>query len=254
MDVYEPRVIDNINKGDNGLSGSRTFEWIVTPQVQGEYDMPDFDYIYFDPATGQYVTKKCNKIHIKVGKPLHSAASKSDVKMLNSDIHHIRKTTRLHNIDNKTPLMFWILLALPIVASAVVIAIARRRQDIASDEASMRLQRATKLARKRLRNAERYLDDGNDEKFYEEIYKALWGGIADKFNIQQSLLSADTIRQHLADKQVDEALQQQILSTLSDVDFARFAPGDSSAKKQNIYNEAMNTITRIAAIKIKVKR
>lgn len=255
MEVYEPRVIDNINKGDNGLSGSRTFEWIVTPQTQGEYDMPDFDYVYFDPVSGQYITKKCNKIHIKVDKPLHNSSAKSDVKILNSDIHHISKQTKLNNINNhKAPALFWILTILPALAAALIVIIARRQQDIVSDEASMRLQRATKLARKRLRNAERHLNDGDDERFYEEIYKALWGGIADKFNIQQSLLSSDTIRQHLSDKHVDETLQQDILATLADVDFARFAPGDSSTKKQNIYNKAMSTITQIAAIKTKVER
>ena len=255
MEVYEPRVIDNINKGDNGLSGSRTFEWIVTPQTQGEYDMPDFDYVYFDPISGQYITKKCNKIHIKVDKPLHNSSAKSDVKILNSDIHHISKQTKLNNINNhKAPALFWILTILPALATALIVIFARRQQDIVSDEASMRLQRATKLARKRLRNAERHLNDGDDERFYEEIYKALWGGIADKFNIQQSLLSSDTIRQHLSDKHVDETLQQDILATLADVDFARFAPGDSSTKKQNIYNKAMNTITQIAAIKTKVER
>lgn len=255
MEVYEPRVIDNINKGDNGLSGSRTFEWIVTPQTQGEYDMPDFDYVYFDPVSGQYITKKCNKIHIKVDKPLHNSSAKSDVKILNSDIHHISKQTKLNNINNhKAPVLFWILTILPALAAALIVIFARRQQDIVSDEASMRLQRATKLARKRLRNAERHLNDGDDERFYEEIYKALWGGIADKFNIQQSLLSSDTIRQHLSDKHVDETLQQDILATLADVDFARFAPGDSSTKKQNIYNKAMNTITQIAAIKTKLER
>ena len=255
MEVYEPRIIDNINKGDNGLSGSRTFEWIVTPQTQGEYDMPDFDYVYFDPVSGQYITKKCNKIHIKVDKPLHNSSAKSDVKILNSDIHHISKQTKLNNINNhKAPVLFWILTILPALAAALIVIIARRQQDIVSDEASMRLQRATKLARKRLRNAERHLNDGDDERFYEEIYKALWGGIADKFNIQQSLLSSDTIRQHLSDKHVDETLQQDILATLADVDFARFAPGDSSTKKQNIYNKAMSTITQIAAIKTKVER
>ena len=255
MEVYEPRVIDNINKGDNGLSGSRTFEWIVTPQTQGEYDMPDFNYVYFDPVSGQYITKKCNKIHIKVDKPLHNSSAKSDVKILNSDIHHISKQTKLNNINNhKAPVLFWILTILPALAAALIVIIARRQQDIVSDEASMRLQRATKLARKRLRNAERHLNDGDDERFYEEIYKALWGGIADKFNIQQSLLSSDTIRQHLSDKHVDETLQQDILATLADVDFARFAPGDSSTKKQNIYNKAMSTITQIAAIKTKVER
>lgn len=249
MEVYEPRVIDNINKGDNGLSGSRTFEWIVTPQVQGEYDMPAFDYVYFDPAAAHYVTRQCNPIHIKVSKALHSASSKSDVKELNSDIHHIRKEARLRPIGGGVPVLFCILLILPVIAAMVVVVLVRKQQTIEGDEESMRLQRATKLARKRLRNAERHLHDGNDEQFYEEIYKALWGGIADKFNIQQSLLSSDTIQQHLAAKQVDDSLQQRILQTLADVDFARFAPGDSSTKKQTIYDEAMLTIAEIAKIR-----
>ena len=181
------------------------------------------------------------------------STAKSDIKLLNSDIHHIQKHTRLRPIDSngKASPLFWILLVIPALAVSAIIILARRQQTIEGDEASMRLQRATKLAKKRLRNAERHLHAGDDNLFYEEIYKALWGGIADKFNIQQSLLSSDTIRRHLEEKAVDQTLQQQILKTLEDVDFARFAPGDSSAKKQSIYNEAMDTITNIAAIKNK---
>ncbi len=255
LDVYEPRVVDNIVKGDNGLSGSRTFEWIVTPQTQGEYEIPALEYVYFDPSSGQYVTLHGDAVKLKVAKGEHSN-SKSDVALLNSDIHHIQKEAHLVPIgSNAHPgFWFWLLMALPLVAALAIVLWARRQQEIAGDEGSMRLQRATKLARKRLRNAERHLNDGNDEKFYEEIYKALWGGISDKFNIQLSLLSTETIRQHLAEKQVDEALQQRILQTLNDVDFARFAPGDSSTKKQTIYNEAMNTIMQIGAIKIKDPR
>ena len=251
MEVYEPKVIDNINKGDNGLSGSRTFEWIITPQTQGEYEIPAFDYVYFDPVTGQYVKKQCNPIAIKVSKPLHTTTSKSDVEELNSDIHYIQKKENLkHKSEDGASPLFWTLLLFPVVVAITVILVVRHRQNINEDEASMRLQRATKLAKKRLRNAERHLNDGNDEQFYEEIYKALWGGIADKFNIQQSLLSSETIRRHLDDKKVDEALKESILQTLNDVDFARFAPGDSSTKKQTIFNEAMNTITKIGAIKV----
>lgn len=254
LDVYEPRVVDKINKGDNGLSGSRTFEWVVTPQTQGDYEIPALDYVYFNPASGSYTTVHGDAIQIKVGKG-DSHGSKSDVKVLNSDIHHIQKNGHLRHHDSARPtLWFWILMVIPIVIAIAVILWARRQQEIAGDEGSMRLQRATKLARKRLRMAERHLHSGNDELFYEEIYKALWGGISDKFNIPLASLSSETIRQHLAEKQVDEALQQRILQTLSDVDFARFAPGDSSSKKQNIYDEAMNTIMQIGVIKVKDPR
>ena len=33
--------------------------------------------------------------------------------------------------------------------------------------------------------------------------------------------------------------------TLNDVDFARFAPGDSASKKQTIYDEALQTIVQL---------
>lgn len=252
LDVYEPRVVDNIVKGDGGLSGSRTFEWIVTPQTQGNYEIPALNYVYFDPSSGQYVTLHGDAVKLKVAKGDNSH-QKSDVAELNSDIHHIEKHSHFSPLGSNAHagFWFWLLMLVPLVAAIVVVAWVRRQQAIAGDEGSMRLQRATKLARKRLRNAERHLHDGNDERFYEEIYKALWGGISDKFNIQLSLLSSDTIRRHMADKQVDEGLQQRILQTLADVDFARFAPGDSSAKKQSIYDEAMETIMQISAIKMK---
>lgn len=251
LEVYEPRIEDNINKGDNGLSGSRTFEWIIIPQTQGEYDIPALDYIYFDPNLGQYITRHCDPIHIKVAKGT-SSTSKSDVKELNSDIHHIKKQTHLRDSGSSAHAgwPFWLLIIIPALGTTAVVLWMRRQQKIAGDEGSMKLQRATKLAKKRLRNAERYLNAGDDERFYEEIYKALWGCIADKFNIQLSLLSAETVKSQLEQKKVNEALKERILQTLTDVDFARFAPGDSSTKKQTIYDEAMNTIMQIGAIKV----
>jgi hypothetical protein len=35
------------------------------------------------------------------------------------------------------------------------------------------------------------------------------------------------------------------MKTLQDVDFARFAPGDATAKKQQIYDEALEMIVMI---------
>lgn len=252
LEIYEPRIEDKITKGDNGLSGSRTFEWIIIPQTQGNYEIPQLDYVYFDPSTGQYVTRHTNAIRLKVAKGSGNAGNKSDVKELNSDIHHIKKSTSLRNHgDNASAGWFyWLLAALITLGSALAVILVRRQQKIAGDEGSMKLQRATKLAKKRLHNAERYLNAGDDNRFYEEIYKALWGCIADKFNIQLSLLSSETVKSQLEQKQVSDELKGRIMQTLADVDFARFAPGDSSTKKQSIYQEAMETIMQIGAIKV----
>jgi hypothetical protein len=46
-------------------------------------------------------------------------------------------------------------------------------------------------------------------------------------------------------KNVDASIVEKILKTLGDVNFARFAPGDSSTKKQGIYEQALQMILDI---------
>ena len=101
------------------------------------------------------------------------------------------------------------------------------------------------MARRRLKSAAALLHTDNDNRFYEEIYKAIWGCLADKYNIELSRLSSDTVRQCLAEKQVPDEQQARILHTLQQVDMARFAPGDASTRKQEIYDEALQMIVMI---------
>ena len=56
FEVYDPQIEDNINKGDNGVSGNRSYEWVLIPRSQGKFTIPAYRFIYFDPSTAQYVT------------------------------------------------------------------------------------------------------------------------------------------------------------------------------------------------------
>ena len=78
-----------------------------------------------------------------------------------------------------------------------------------------------------------------------EIYQAIWGYVSDKFAIPLSKLSGDTIQSCLEERKVDASIVEKILKTLADVDFARFAPGDSSTKKNAIYEQALQMILDI---------
>lgn len=253
FEVYDPQINDNINRSTNGISGSRTFEWILIPRSQGDYEIPEVSFVFFDPNTGHYVTKRLPAIplHIDKGDPKsmkNVTSNKSDVKLLNSDINYIQTSTSglipLGQRDS-FPWWFWFLLVLILAATAAGILFGRRRQAQQQDIAGMRLRRATKMARKRLKTAAAYLHSGDDNRFYEEIYKAIWGCLADKYNIQLSRLSSDTVRDCLAEKQVPEEQQQRILQTLQKVDFARFAPGDAASRKQEIFDEALQMIVMI---------
>jgi hypothetical protein len=249
FDVYEPKVIDNISRTDAGVSGSRTFEWVLIPQSKGNYEIPALHYVYFNPGSGKYETQDRPAIAIKVDKGDPSAKNltsggQNDVKLLNSDINHIKMKAHLHPAGHETniSILQWVILGLLVLLTIVAVIVGRKQQALQADEKGMRLRRATKLAKKRLRVAEKYLHEGDDNKFYEEIYKALWGCLSDKYGIELSQLSRDTVEAKLQEKQVAAEQHDHIMHTIEDVDYARFAPGDPSTKKQQIYDEVIATI------------
>ena len=248
FEVYDPQIDDNLKKGDGGISGSRTFEWVLIPRSQGSYTIPAFNFVYFDPATGHYVTKHVEAQEIEVAKgsaqSLALTSSKDDVRLLNSDINYIIPTGRVQPIK-RTEHAGWpfFIVLLAIVAAAVgAIVGGRIQQSKSQDVAGMRMKRATRMARKRLKKAAAFLGSGDSNRFYEEIYKAIWGCLADKYNIELSQLNRDSVNACLNDKQVPADQQAQIMKVLQDVDLARFAPGNADAQKQSVYNEALMMI------------
>ena len=253
FEVYDPQIDDKISRSNSGISGSRTFEWVLIPRSQGDYEIPAFDFAYFDPATGKYATSHVDAIsvHINKGDPnamKNVTSNKSNVKLLNSDINYIQTgATHFETLNQKHGVewWFWTFLVLILGGAIVAILLGRRYQAQQQDIAGVRLRRATKEARKRLKKAAAHLYTGDDNSFYEEIYKAIWGCLADKYNIELSRLSSDTVHDCLVEKSVPEEQQQRIMKTLQDVDFARFAPGDAATKKQQIYDEALEMIVMI---------
>ena len=253
FEVYDPQIDDKISRTNSGISGSRTFEWVLIPRSQGDYEIPAFDFAYFDPSTGKYVTSHVDAIsvHINKGDPnamKNVTSNKSNVKLLNSDINYIQTgATHFETLNQKHGVewWFWTFLVLILGDAIVAILLGRKYQAQQQDIAGVRLRRATKEARKRLKKAAAHLYTGDDNSFYEEIYKAIWGCLADKYNIELSRLSSDTVHDCLVEKSVPEEQQQRIMKTLQDVDFARFAPGDAATKKQQIYDEALEMIVMI---------
>ncbi len=247
FEVYDPQIEDNITKGDNGVSGSRTYEWVLIPRSQGKYTIPAYRFVFFDPSSSQYVTLTVNAQELEVEKGKATVAVKDDVQLLNSDINYIHPITKLSPAKevSVTSPIYIILFVLIVILTFVAVKMGQRRQAANQDIAGMRMKRATRMARKRLKKAEAFLGSGDTNRFYEEIYRAIWGCLSDKYNIELSQLNRDTVSACLTDKQVPEEQQERIMKVLQDVDFARFAPGDAEAQKQTIYDEALQMIAEL---------
>ncbi len=251
FEVYDPQIEDNIKKGADGISGSRTYEWVLIPRSKGEYTIPAFNFIYFDPESGQYITKRipAQLVHVEKGdaRGMANASSKDDVQLLNRDINYIHPLSTLKAAKDKDTAgtTFFIFTALIIATVVGYIIFANKRKASEQDIAGMRMKRATRMAQKRLKKAAAFLGSGDTNRFYEEIYRAIWGCLADKYSIPLANLNRDTVSACLNDKQVPETQQKRIMQVLQDVDMARFAPIDPEAQKQNIYTEALIMIAEL---------
>lgn len=253
FEVYDPRITDNITASQAGVSGSRTFEYLVIPRNPGDFTIKSSRFAFFDIESGTYKTLNSPDFRIKVEKGTGNEANmfagssnKEDFKYIGTDIRFIKTSPlKLRSVNSyflSHPL-FPLWLAIPPVLLAAFMLIWRNELRKRNNLALMRNRKATRVARKRLKAAEQFLKQKNQDAFWAEVSNALWGYISDKFNIPGSTLSMDSVNQALKNKNVDEELITQFISTLNNCEFARFAPGDKSLAMDKLYREAIEVIT-----------
>ncbi len=256
FEVYDPEVKNNIKSDASGVSGIRTFEYLVIPRNPGSYLIKPVQFAYFDINKRQYVSTITPEYKINVSKGDGSAAnivyngsaSQEDIKYIGKDIRHIKLAPyELRPVGSFffRSNMFFVLLFLPFVLFVLILIIWRKNLERRSNVALMKNRKATKVSRKRLQAAAVYLKEAKENEFYVEISKALWGYLSDKFTIPRSELSIENIQDRLTKKSVNEEIINQFIETLNNTEFARFSPGNKSENMENIYNEALSLIIKI---------
>jgi hypothetical protein len=251
IDVQEPNIKDNIKTSPTGISGSRTFEYVLIPRSAGKFTIPAASFSYFDKGKNCYVTLSTNKMEITVEKGKDGAAyartsNKKDLQVMGTDIRHIKTNAALHKTEQPffLSLAYWIGLLLPIFLLIVIIVLLRKRIENQKNKMAVKDKRASKLARKRLNKAEKLLKNKQDTDFYIEISQALWGYVCDKFRIPLGQLSLDTAAQKLKERSMDEASINEFLETLNHCEQVRFAP-TSEITPEKMYERTFNFITKI---------
>lgn len=256
FEVYDPKISTNIRKGNSGVSGYKIFEYTLIPRSAGIYDIPSASFNFFNPKLKSYVHKTTDAYKIQVEKGNLATSSnmtfagdnKEDIRYIGEDIRYlISYPYKLQLIGSHFfgSTLFYIFLFLPFVLVLLIVIIWRKEIKKRSNEGLMKNKQATKLAKKRLKKANGFLKAGNDQDFYVELSQALWGYIADKFNIRLSVLSIETVHDYLAEKKVSEELINEFTQTLNDCEFARFAPGDKDVAMDNVYKEGLHIISKI---------
>jgi hypothetical protein len=64
--VYPPQVKSDLQSKPTGISGSRTWEYVVVPQTAGTLEIPALAFSHFDPASGRMVKSETAPLPLRV--------------------------------------------------------------------------------------------------------------------------------------------------------------------------------------------
>ena len=255
LETYTPKVIDNISVSGAGISGSRTFEYLLIPRSGGEFKINPITFSFYNPTTRNYENQSTEPYSLNVEKGAEGQQGtavnmviREDVQYIGSDIRFIKSDIYpLHAINYSffSSDLFLILILLPVFLFLLFIIIWRRQIKLNNNTALVKNRKANKIARNKLKMASKYMSESKHDLFYDEVSTAMWGYLNYKFNIPFSDLSKETVNSTFSQQNISSELADLFINVLDECEFARFAPGDKTHTMDKIYKEAIDIILKI---------
>jgi len=202
FEVFDAEVEDNIAITARGESGSRTFKFVAIPRAPGDYKLPSFEAVTFDPLTATHVTRRAPALSLHVrkdggtgttGSPGMTFTHQQDVQVLNQDVRHIL-TAPSHFYPRARPAWatwaFGLAFAVSPLAFAGAAATRRRKQQEAHDRKGTRRKRALRDLQAQLKKT--------SPMTIEALGEAMEQYLLAKLGWEPSQLTRDAVREHLA--------------------------------------------------------
>lgn len=251
FEQFTPKTDYRTRVAGNTVTGTMEAEYTIVPQSVGKFNIPAQKFVYFDPTARKYVTLDAAGFQLDIAKGSGTTISNEqrEIEAKNTDILHIRPG--VNNLSREyNPIIFswiyWTVAGVLLLALVLAMLIYGRQARLNADVVGRRTARASKVARKRLRAAEKLMHSHQPEKFYEEMLRAMWGYISDKLQMPASMLTRQNISEKLSEKGVTPETADRLIGVLDQCEMARYTPDASSdASVEALYNEATSTINEL---------
>lgn len=259
FEVYDPTVTNALNASGNGLTGIRTIEYMAIPRYEGSYTIPPIEFSYFDISSNSYkiLTTPEYNLQVAKGEPGGTSANnffnQQDVKV-EQDIRFLKTGEPDYKSISDFfvgSFIYWLWYIIPLLILVIFYIVDRKNARENANIALKRNRKANTMAIKRLKLALKYLKEQNKERFYDEVLRAIWGYFSDKLSIPVANLSKYNIETELSKNGISDELIERFMNILGTCEFARYAPAESDAEMDSIYN---NTIDAIGEMENRLKR
>ena len=250
FDVYNPKVQDKTEVTESGVRGQMIYDYTFVPRKVGDYEIPALVLTYFDPVSESYKSDstKVMKIHVNKGNKSDEEYQRS-INLQKSDIRDLHVTdTQLVRPDDAFwwgSWWYWLLYAALVIMTLIVFSVIKHYIHVNADVVSRKRRKAGKMAVRKMKKAKSFMQANQRGEFYTEVSRALYGYIANKYNIGTADLNRSRIETELTEMGVEESVVQSFIKIIDECDFAQYAPSDQVMNMKEMYDVAVNTIVDI---------
>ena len=257
FELYEVKSEEKIQNSASGSVGYRRFDYPFIVRAEGEYEIAPVEFSYFDLDKQSYVTLSTPASTIVVT-PDKSVAStpqqvavgikREEVRLLGEDIRFIKLgSPLLRSVVAPFALspLYWLIIVVLVLMAVVAYFAVRKYIRDNRNVVLVKGKRANKMAVKRFRIAEKYMREGDRRAFYEEMLRAMWGYLGDKFNIPVADLTREVVRQELS-RRGASVEAETIIAVIARCEEAQYSPV-ASVDMTEIYEEGVDAVSKISS-------
>ena len=248
FDKYDPKVTDKTSLTSNGLEGNMIYDFLAVPRNPGNYKIPAVEFTYFDTTSKSYKTIKTQPFDITVEKGDGTSDSEDFIELKNQDIRQIKAGEAKVAAPDAFffgSLKYLLVIGIILLLFLALLLMFRKRAIDNANVVMMKGKKANKVATNRLQVAKSLMLGNRPSEFYDEVLRALWGYVGDKFNLPVEHLSRDNINELLSQKGVEESTIKQFVGAIDECEYERYAPGDAKGNMNKTFESAMTAIMNI---------
>jgi len=238
---------------ENGETGDKIFNFIITSEKTGTFKIPEVEFVYFDSDAGKYKTVYSEPITITVSEGKGYTLNSDNEKVLsNKDIRYIKDVA---DTNFKKELfgfagtqLFYLSYLILLLLFVLLIYFINKYKKANSDIKTVRKKKAGKVSQKRLKKASKYMSENNQKAFYKEISDAVWEYLSDKMSVNADELTQESIKELLQKRNVDEETADKLSEIIEICGYAQYSPAGEEAKPEIIYKNTENLINKLENI------
>jgi len=250
LQLSDPEITDNLHRDASGLSGTRTFRYLVIPRVEGKFTIPNLNISYYnvDKRAIDSLFLDGYQIQVAKGDVNSDYANQLDNRLKYRNMK-IKSQVSVSTLDKEYHIFdrVWVYLIIVflIIALSVAIVLTMRYKRISMDVANMKMKKSTKIAIKRLRKAKRFLDNSQMEDFEDETAIALWNYLEDRFQMDRTNLSIQGCKNELLTLGADSNVVEKLGTILDRCQYLRFSQDKQASADITLYDDTINVISSI---------